>query len=111
MGLDAWLYVKKRVFNGDHIEEMAYWRRHGILNAHMARLFFKQSPDAEIDAFNGGRTFLTEQDVDEIIKLIKEDEFSDDYWTSADKASDLETFNRTKEFIRNGYTVYYECSY
>ena len=107
MGLDAWLYVKK----GDITEETAYWRRHSSLNTYMAVLFFKQFPEADIDSFNGGRTFLAEKDVDEIIKFTKEDEFADDYWTDADKASNLETFHRVKEYLQNGYTAYYECSY
>ena len=108
MGLDAWIYTSK---NG-HTEEAAYWRKHHLLNSHMLHLYIRQSPDwVETDDFNGGRLFLTQEDIDKILVLIEDGEFDDEYWNEGDKGNDIETFRHIKELINDNYVVYYFCSY
>ena len=83
MGLDAWIYEV-----GSE-NEIYYRRNHREMNRHMFGLYCKQNPQEwQGDEFDGGKLYLTENDIDEILLFIRQEEFDCDYYDEEEKSDD-----------------------
>jgi hypothetical protein len=110
MGLDQWLSGKEEGF-------IFEWRKRYLLSEYMGELFFKQNPElsqSHEDPFNGGITFVYEENVDEIISLIEAGEWDDDFYNPFDadyKEENLNMWKNVKDKLINGDRIHYTCSY
>ena len=110
MGLDAWIVAVKD--NERH--RVLDWRGYREINVHIGHLFFLQNPDLRDDPedpFNGGITILTKNDIVELLQLIMDGEFDNDFYSDEDRSQTLAKLRHTLKLAKNGYTIQYLCSY
>jgi hypothetical protein len=120
MGLDMFAYARKgevdaeadfKTEEDDH--EVHYWRKHPNLHGWMQELY--RSKGGEDENFNCSQVKLTLEDLDELEVAIKTDDlpetagffFGQSYSDEDEKNDDLEFIEKAREYINDGYTVYY----
>lgn len=120
MGLDQYLFktkaskeeVENKEVQADEIE-IAYWRKHPNLQGYMQNLW-KSRTGKENAMFNCINVYLTLEDLEDWENTVKQKEYpettgfffgsnSDEYYLE----HDLESIQKAKKALEEGYTVYY----
>jgi len=102
MGLDQWIKTKQKM---SYSTEIAYWRKQYVIQDWMKQLWFDRgNPDNE--AFNGVEVDLSLNDLNAFRKSMKGifiPEYCDEFI--------FPFIREAKRAIKDGYEVYYICSW
>ena len=114
MGLDQTAYIKD--VDGNEIE-LQYWRKHNALNGFMHSLFLNKGNDGE---FNCEELELSAEDIDDLERLVVEDELPEThgFFFGGDSRTDefqkketLKFIVAAREHLEYGDKVFYSCSW
>lgn len=129
MGLDQYLFKTKvkpeeieSAKSNEEIqsEEFAYWRKHPNLQGYMKNVFLEKNKDVDFskkswsEDFNGDNVYLTEEDLNEWETTAKNKKYppTTGFFFGSDSDDDyleydLETIQKAREALKEGFTVYY----
>lgn len=112
MGLDMFLYAKKKGFNENTIE-IGYWRKHPDLHDYISTLYYRAGGTAEI--FNNVKYKLNEEEIEDIIELSINRKlpkslggFFFGETIDSDNDSTISIFNIALDYTKKDYEIIYD---
>ena len=112
MGLDMYLYAKKKGVN-ENMVEIGYWRKHPDLHNYIAKLYYEPGGKAEV--FNCVKYTLCKDQIEKIIALSKNRKLpksTGGYFfgetIDSDNDSTISIFNIALDYIKKDYEFIYD---